>query len=82
VGSYQLKEQWAFAGSGETVDERFTSYHALLGVEYAVSRWIALRAEGHYAAVPDSIGVGGVSALFGETDLGGPSVRIKILAGR
>ncbi len=82
IGSYGVKEEWDFALPTETVDESFTSYHLLFGVEYSVHRWVALRAEGQYTTVPDSAGVGGVSEVFGENDLGGPSFRIKLLVGR
>lgn len=82
LGSYAVKEEWDFADPSETVDESFTSYHALLGAEIALHRWVALRAEVQYATVPDSAGVGGVSEAFGENDIGGPSVRVKLLVGR
>jgi opacity protein-like surface antigen len=82
IGGYGVKEDWDFALPGETVDESFTSYHGLLGVEFAVLKWVSLRAEFQYTTVPDSAGDGGVSETFGETDLGGPSFRIKLLAGR
>ena len=82
VGSYGFKEESAFASASEVVDERFTSYHLLAGAELAVKRWLAVRAEVQYTSVPDAIGVGGVSELFGETNLGGTGLRIKVLAGR
>ena len=82
IGSYHVKEDWDFASPSETVDESFTSYHGLLGVEFAIVKWVAIRAEFQYTTVPDSAGTGGVSEVFGDKDLGGPSFRIKLLAGR
>jgi opacity protein-like surface antigen/SH3-like domain-containing protein len=82
VGSYGLKEESAFASSTDNVDERFTSFHLLAGAEYAATRWLAVRVEAQYVSVPDALGAGGVSASFGETNLGGFGLRLKILAGR
>ncbi len=82
MGSYRVKEDWDFASPTETVDESFTSYNGLLGVEFAVMKWVSIRVEFQYTTVPDSAGTGGVSEVFGEKDLGGPSFRFKLLAGR
>ena len=38
-----------------------------------------MAAEGAYSSVPDSIGVGGVSKVYGEKDLGGFSVLGKVV---
>ena len=54
------------------------SYHALLGLEYGASMF-KVAAEGAYSSVPDSIGVGGVSKVYGEKDLGGFSVLGKVV---
>jgi len=82
VGSYGLKEESAFATSADIVDERFTSFHLLAGAEYAATPWLAVRVEAQYVSVPDALGAGGVSASFGETNLGGFGLRLKVLAGR
>jgi opacity protein-like surface antigen len=49
------------------------SYHALIGLEYGAGMF-RVGAEGVFSSVPDSIGVGGVSKVYGEKDLGGFSV--------
>jgi opacity protein-like surface antigen len=82
VGSLQFEETSDFAEGDENVDERFTSYHAVAGMEYAVSRWLFVAGEVRYAAVPDALGAPGISADFDESDLGGFSVAVKVLVGR
>ena len=42
-------------------------------------RWIGAGADVRYRAVRDAIGEGGVSKEYGEDDLGGTSVRIRII---
>ncbi len=82
IGSLKFQETSDFADPDENVDERFTSYHAVAGAEYAVSRWFFLAGEVRYAAVPDAVGAPGIAAAFGESDLGGFSVAVKVLVGR
>jgi opacity protein-like surface antigen len=82
VGSYRLRETSDFADPSENVDERHTSYHALGGVEVGVSKWVFTAVEVQYTSVPDGLGIPGVSDEFGETNLGGLSLRVKVLVGR
>ncbi len=82
VGSYHLRETSEFADPSENVDEWHTSYHALGGVEFAVSKWVLTAFEAQYTSVPDALGGTGVAEEFGETNLGGMSLRVKVLVGR
>jgi opacity protein-like surface antigen len=82
IGSYHFKEESEFATADENVDERFTSYHALAGVEYAVSKWVFASFEVQYTSVPDALGAPGVSGDFDETNLGGLSLGVKVAVGR
>ena len=82
VGSLKFEETSDFADPGENVSERFTSYHAVAGVEYAATRWLFVAGEVRYAAVPDALGAPGIAADFDESDLGGVSVAVKVLVGR
>ena len=77
VGSYRLRETSEFADPSENVDERHTSYHALGGVEVGVSKWVFTAFEVQYTSVPDALGIPGVSGEFGETNLGGLSLRVS-----
>jgi opacity protein-like surface antigen len=82
VGSYRFRESSDFADPSENVDERHTSYHALGGVEFGVSKWVFAAFEAQYTSVPDGLGGTGVGQEFGETNLGGTSLRLKVLVGR
>ena len=56
-------------------------YHVLGGAEIPVTRWLAFAGEGQWAAVPKSLGTTGLSAAFKEDDLGGVSLRVKLILG-
>jgi opacity protein-like surface antigen len=80
--SYAYKETSDFAQPGDDIDERFTGWHILGGVEFKLTRWLGVGGEVAFASVPDALGTGGASEAFGETDLGGTSYRLKISVGR
>jgi hypothetical protein len=80
--SYRYQETSRFADASENVDERFSGLHLLGGVELKLQRWIGVAGELAWTSVPDSIGVGGASGEFSESDLGGTSLRLKVTIGR
>jgi opacity protein-like surface antigen len=82
AGSYRYRETSEFAEPSENVDERHTSFHALGGVEFRLARWVFTAFEVRYTTVPDALGAPGVSGEFGETNLGGVSLGVKVLVGR
>ena len=82
VGSYSYKESSGFSEAGENVDTRFMSYSIVGGVEFPVESWSAGAIEFRFTSVPNAIGVSGVSAAFGEHNLGGFDVRLKLLFGK
>ncbi len=84
VGWHKYRETSAFAADDDNVDATFTGYHLLGGAEYRVSRLFGIAGEAQWAAVPDALGQNpsGVSAAFDETDLGGFTVRLKLVIGR
>jgi hypothetical protein len=77
VGVLLYKEEADFAEAGEDVDERFTTYHVLGGVEFPFLHVLGVFVEAHYRWVPDALGAGGVSDEFNETNLGGTTFRVK-----
>jgi opacity protein-like surface antigen len=79
---YRYKETSDFAEPGENVNESFAGWHVAGGVEYLPLQWLGVGVEVGLSSIKDSIGQGGVSAAFGEDDLGGTSVRLKISVGR
>ena len=82
VNSSAYNESSDFSAAGEDVRDRFSGYHMLGGGEVKLSRFVGLAGEVVWATVPDAVGAGGVSAAFGDTDLGGTSVRVKVTVGR
>ena len=82
IGSLKFQEVSDFADPGENSSERFTSYHAVGGIEYAATKWLFVAGEVRYASVPDAIGAPGIAAEFDESNLGGFSVAVKLLVGR
>lgn len=78
-GKQRYRETSRFADAAENVSRTDTSYHVVGGAEIPIWRWFALGSEVRYRAVRDAIGEGGVSKEFGESDLGGTSVRLRII---
>jgi hypothetical protein len=81
AGVVQYKETADFAQAGDDVDESFTSYHFVGGVEVPLWKFVGIGAEYHHRWVPDALGTGGVSAEFNETDLGGGTFRFRVIFG-
>jgi opacity protein-like surface antigen len=81
VGRILYREQASFTEASENVHSQYSSYHMLGGVEFR-NEWVASAFEVQYTRAPHTIGVGGASAAFQETNLGGLVARIKVLVGR
>jgi hypothetical protein len=82
AGECFYQERSGFADPSENLSERFASYHALAGVEFGSRTWLRTALEVQFTSVPGALGSSGASAEFGEHNLGGVQVRLKILAGR
>jgi opacity protein-like surface antigen len=82
IGTFQLIERTPFSDQSEEVRERYIGYRVLGGIEFRRGRRLAAAIEGAYTQVPDSLGIGGVSQVFREHDLGGFDARVKVLFGR
>ncbi len=78
----QYEETADFAGDGDDVKEGFNGFHVLGGVEVRVTRWIGLAGDVVWTSVADAIGQAGASKAFGEDNLGGTSLRLKLVIGR
>jgi hypothetical protein len=81
VGRILYRERASFTEAAENVRSQYSSYHVLGGLEFR-NEWVATAFEVQYTRAPNTIGVGGASAAFQETNLGGLVARIKILVGR
>jgi hypothetical protein len=73
IGSVGYRE----TDEADVFNERFTAYHVMGGADVTVWKMIQVGAEARYRTVPDSLGVGGVSGEFNETDLGGTTIRVR-----
>ena len=80
--SVRYEETSEFAADGEDVSERFNGYHLTGGAELRLGRWVAVTGDVMWTSVGDAIGGGGVSEVFEEDDLGGTSVRVRLILGR
>lgn len=82
VGRHKYEETSRFATDDENLELTKTSYHIVGGAEARVWRWIGGVVEVRHRFVRDALGGGGVSRDFGESDLGGTGVGVKIVVGR
>lgn len=84
VGYTRLRyeESAAFAQDGDDVDESFNGFHAVGGAEVRLHRWVGVAGEVVWTSVADAIGKGGASKAFDEDNLGGTSLRVKLVIGR
>ena len=82
-GWYRYTETSQFAGEDEDVNARFSGFHVLGGAEFQLSRWLSLGGELQWATVPDAIGnnPNSVAREFNETNLGGTTVRARVVVG-
>jgi opacity protein-like surface antigen len=84
VGWHKYTETSEFATDSENVEARHTGLHLLGGLEVGLARWLAAAGELQWASVPDALGEdpNGVAAHFDEDNLGGITLRIKVVIGR
>jgi opacity protein-like surface antigen len=82
IGLLRYRESSQFAEAGDDLNDQFRSWHLVGGIEVPVGAWLAVGGEVHHRGVPNALGMGGTSALTGEHDLGGTSVRLKMSLGR
>jgi len=77
-GITSYREESTIAGLTDKTSQSKAGGHALLGIEFGRSR-LRVAVEGMYATVPDTIGVGGVSKVYNEKDVGGFTVLGKVV---
>ena len=64
-----------FAGSGDNVTQTNSGSGVFGGVEVRLFKWIIAGGEAQFRSIPNALGHGSVSQDFGETNLGGFTVR-------
>jgi len=73
----------SLGAEADKVSLSFAGFHILGGVEFPMSRWLAVAGEAQWAVVPNALGgPNSIGGEFGKTSLGGTSVRAKIVIGR
>lgn len=84
VGWHGYREESRFADDAENVRDRFVGYHLVAGAEVRIARWLGAGVEAQWSTVPDALGTdpNSVSREFGESNLGGATVRAKFVVGR
>jgi opacity protein-like surface antigen len=79
---FQYREDSDFAIAGDDVSERKTGVVALAGADVRVVRLVSVGGEFRYRAVDGVLGLGGVSQVFGDDQLGGFSFAARFSVGR
>ena len=82
IARYAYTETSDFADAGENIDTTHTGYLVLGGVEVRAHRWVGVSVDVQYTQVTGILGSAGISKEFGEDNLGGTAVRVKVLVGR
>lgn len=84
VGWYRFTESAEHSTDADDEKTTNTGYHLLAGLETPIRRWAAAAVDAQWAAVPNSIGESAtsVSNLYDEHDLGGFTLRVRIIVGR
>ena len=82
LGTTQYTETSQFVSSSQNVSTRATSYQVRAGAEYRLARWVGVAGELQYRRVPGIFGKSGVSQSFGESNLGGTALDVKVIVGR
>ena len=82
VGFLAYKETSDFAEPGDDVDDTFTTYNVLGGVDVRLSKWMGAGAEIGWRFVPNALEDSDLGQQFGEDDLGGLTIRALITVGR
>lgn len=84
VGWHGYAEASKFAEGADDVRDRFVGYQVAGGAEIRLARWIGTAVEAQWSTVPDALGgdPNSVAREFQESDLGGVTVRVKLVIGR
>jgi opacity protein-like surface antigen len=80
VGQYLTSERTPFDDSSERAWNRATSYHVVGGVEFRAGRSFGLAIQGRYTRAPNAL-TNGIGPAFGDSDLGGLQLGLKLLIG-
>ena len=84
IGWHKYEETSAHSTDADDVHTTFRGYQVLGGAEVPLGGWLAVAAEGQFASVPNALGANstGVASVYNEHNLGGFTVRVKVVVGR
>ncbi len=74
-----FKEESVVAGESFSQSQTETGFRGLVGVEFKATSRLRVGVEAIGSTVPNAIGVGGVSKVYGEDDIGGFTVLGKMI---
>lgn len=81
AGWYRASEQSAFSDPGETAERTTPGIHLMGGADVRLWRWVGLGGEVEWSHVPNGLAGTGVATSLQDTNLGGVSVRMRVLVG-
>lgn len=76
------KERGDFAAAGDNVTGEATGLLVMGGLDVTLWRWVAAGADLRYRKVTGVLGESGVSADYGDDQLGGAAVTFRVVIGR
>jgi opacity protein-like surface antigen len=76
------KERADFALSGDDVDAQESGPLILAGLDISLMRFLFAGVDFRYRSVGGILGAGGVSQVFGEDQLGGATIAVRLSVGR
>jgi opacity protein-like surface antigen len=82
VSRYHYIETSDFAEAGDNVDTARVGYLLVGGVEFRLHRWVGVGVDAQYTHVTGILGSAGLSQEFGEDNIGGTALRVKVMVGR
>jgi hypothetical protein len=75
------REESTFAVAGDDVDDQATGGLFLAGADVKALSWLSLGGEIRYRKVSGVLGDGGVSQIFGDDQLGGVAIALRVSLG-
>jgi outer membrane protein W len=84
IGWYRFTETSEDSTAADDAKTTNAGYHLLAGLETPIRRWAAAAVDAQWSFVPNSLGESatGVSNLYDEHNLGGFTLRVRIIVGR
>jgi opacity protein-like surface antigen len=82
ISFVSYKETSDFSQTGDDVNEQKAGALVVGGVDVAIWKWIYVGGDLRYRAVSGVLGLGGVSEVFGNDQLGGFAAALRVSVGR